>query len=179
MYIKMKSHILTKHRSEGNFVCPMKAFILGDSLTKVWFNLGKVSFTMYTTSLCIKIHSITNKPNTGRYSRPVQRFQCSLPTFSRSFTPSSIALVKRLNCSHFCSLNIQKTKVSICLQRHGDLDAGRRTYTSTRSRSGTAWGSMVEKIITPTVSSFSARLLPVFQSWKQTFAESYIILLDI
>lgn len=42
----------------------------------------------------------------GWYSRPVQRFQCSFPTFSKSFTPSSIALVNRLNWSHFCSLKI-------------------------------------------------------------------------
>lgn len=38
------------------------------------------------------------------------------------------------------------------------------TYTSRRSRSGSPSGSIVEKIITPTVSSFSAFLFPVFQS---------------
>ena len=42
-----------------------------------------------------------------RYLRPVQRFQCTWPTLSRSFTPSSMALVNLLYISHFCSLHTQ------------------------------------------------------------------------
>lgn len=44
--------------------------------------------------------------------------------------------------------------------------AGRISYISTKSRSG-ASGSMVENIITPTSSSFSAFLFPVFHSCKE------------
>ena len=45
-------------------------------------------------------------------------------------------------------------------------EAGRISYISTKSRSG-ASGSMVENIITPTSSSFSAFLFPVFHSCKE------------
>lgn len=45
-------------------------------------------------------------------------------------------------------------------------EAGRIAYISTKSRSG-ASGSMVENIITPTSSSFSAFLFPVFHSCKE------------
>lgn len=38
------------------------------------------------------------------HSRPVHRFQCSWPTVSSSFTPSSMALVNFPTASHFCSL---------------------------------------------------------------------------
>lgn len=42
------------------------------------------------------------------YVRPVHLFQCSWPTVRISFTPSSMALVNLLNCSHFCSLSMQQ-----------------------------------------------------------------------
>ena len=40
----------------------------------------------------------------GWHLRPVHRFQCSCPTVSSSFTPSSMALVNLPTASHFCSL---------------------------------------------------------------------------
>lgn len=50
--------------------------------------------------------------------------------------------------------------------RGGEGKLGNISYTSVRSKSG-ASGSMVENIITPTSSSFSAFLFPVFHSCKR------------
>lgn len=44
---------------------------------------------------------------TAQHLRPVQRFQCSCPTVSSSFTPSSMALVNFPTASHFCSLGAE------------------------------------------------------------------------
>ncbi len=43
----------------------------------------------------------------------MQRFQCSFPIVSKSFTPSSIVLAKRLNCSHFCSLKVTRQQMNL------------------------------------------------------------------
>lgn len=209
----------------------------------------------------------------SQHLRPVQRFQCSCPTVSSSFTPSSIALVNFPTASHFCSLGVEtavshisiaretKTKHNVCKleamglipsttpkeipallstpwmsvalchfmssdftednqhdasngtdleevglnllrqvglpwtpsngklhsaintfismritaaatlaktvspRRHADREGkpGSGSYISIKSKSG-ASGSMVENIITPTSSSFSAFLFPVFHS---------------
>ena len=106
--------------------------------------------------------------------RPVHLFQCSCPTVRISFTPSSIALVNLLNWSHFCSLHKHThTHTYFCQtpilhatpRAPADGVGAQPTHTSMGSRSG-ASGSMVAKIITPTVSSFSAFLFPVFQSYN-------------
>lgn len=78
------------------------------------------------------------------YSRPVQRFQCSFPIVSKSFTPSSIALVKRLNCSHFCSLKATRQHWWTSPSRGCSLLAGRQSWTSKKSASG--WSHQLELV---------------------------------
>lgn len=51
-----------------------------------------------------RAHRPANRAAREGHSRPVHRFQCSCPTVSSSFTPSSMALVNLPTASHFCSL---------------------------------------------------------------------------
>lgn len=51
------------------------------------------------------------------YIRPVHLFQCSWPTVRISFTPSSMALVNLLNCSHFWSLRTRSTCTEYCIKQ--------------------------------------------------------------
>lgn len=86
----------------------------------------------------------------SQHLRPVQRFQCSCPTVSSSFTPSSMALVNFPTASHFCSLGAEtavshisnaretQTKHNVCkLQAMGLIP--RTSTKEIPALSGTPW----------------------------------------
>lgn len=93
--------------------------------------------------------------------------------FSKSFTPSSIVLVKRLNCSHFCSLKATRQHRWTSTSRGCSLIVGRQSQTSTKSASG--WSYQLE-FVKLTIHQANNPLGPARSHLKLDFSISEVIL---